>query len=270
MGQQQTVVASRRRISPAACRAGTSGSDSFTSFVLNITLWRLLSVAGSPIRQIVSFYVFTGRSCWSLLVDLQRWLWRAMGWLSAPPRSAALQRFGRPLLDVRRWHYGLGERLGAWPPSSSSEIRVIALPELQGEPLWQRGAQKLGLQQCYRRVPCQHGVLRTPARTGRQPCQSLDSIMFHSRSEFPGAVPDKFGLQGGFALHHPATGSVIPFEAAVEACRALPHLITGFPACHCLICPFAACKKQQSAALESMMHVGLIFRLLFQHCWPAL
>jgi hypothetical protein len=118
MGNQQQQSLARRRASPAACRAGASGSDRFTSFVLNITLWRLLSLAGLPLRQIVSWYVFTGRSCWALVVDLQRWLWRAVGWLSAPPRTAALQRFGSPLVDVRRWHYGVGESL---PPRSFSD-----------------------------------------------------------------------------------------------------------------------------------------------------
>lgn len=126
MGQQGLGVTrvARRRAQPAACRAGSSGSDHFTSFVLNITVWRLLSVAGSPLRQIVSWYVFTGRSCWALLVDLQRWLWRAVGWFSAPPRSAALQRFGRPLLNLRRWHYGLGECLGLSPPCRTAR-RVL-------------------------------------------------------------------------------------------------------------------------------------------------
>lgn len=128
MGNQQQQSLARRRASPAACRAGASGSDRFTSFVLNITLWRLLSLAGLPLRQIVSWYVFTGRSCWALVVDLQRWLWRAVGWLSAPPRTAALQRFGSPLLDVRRWHYGLGESL---PPTSLSNAFYLAAQQSQ-------------------------------------------------------------------------------------------------------------------------------------------
>jgi hypothetical protein len=128
MGNQQQQSLARRRASPAACRAGASGSDRITSFVLNITLWRLLSLAGLPLRQIVSWYLFTGRSCWALVVDLQRWLWRAVGWLSAPPRSAALQRFGSPLLDVRRWHYGLGEFLN---PETLSDACHLATKQSQ-------------------------------------------------------------------------------------------------------------------------------------------
>ena len=124
MGNQQQQNLAGRRASPAACRAGASGSDRFTSFVLNITLWRLLSLAGLPLRQIVSWYVLTGRSCWALVVDVQRWLWRAVGWLSAPPRSAALQRFGSPLLDVRRWHYGLGEFLALQARLDASYLAI--------------------------------------------------------------------------------------------------------------------------------------------------
>jgi hypothetical protein len=165
----------RRRASPAACRAGASGSDRFTSFVLNITVWRLLSLAGSPLRQIVSWYIFTGRSCWALAVDLQRWLWRAVGWLSAPPRSAALQRFGSPLLDVRRWHYGLGGTSASWRPL----IRLIPgyngaalAAEPHTVPPWLHDAQQLDLRWCYRRLPCQH--LSCSARLHRG-CGCIDA-----------------------------------------------------------------------------------------------
>lgn len=161
MGQQGNgTPVSQRRASPAACRAGSSGSDSLTSFVLNITLWRLLSVAGSPLRQVVSWYIFTGRSCWALVVDLQRWLWRAVGWMSAPPRSASLQNFGRPLLDVRRWHYGLGESLRHGPSATLPLFKLCqksSFASCQAQPLL-CGAQKLGRESVVQ-VLCQHRVL---------------------------------------------------------------------------------------------------------------
>ena len=94
----------RRRATPQPCR-----EDRLTRLLLDITVWRLLSVAGSPFKRIIAWYLFTGRSLWMLVVDVQRWLWRAAGWLSAPPRSRSLHSFGRPAFDFRRWHYGLGE-----------------------------------------------------------------------------------------------------------------------------------------------------------------
>jgi len=56
----------------------------------------------------VGLYLFSGRSVWALLVDIQRWIYRAIGWLSAPPTSAKLQHYGQPFLNgARRWHYAL-------------------------------------------------------------------------------------------------------------------------------------------------------------------
>lgn len=165
MGQPSSAApVARRRVSPAACRAGSSGSDRLTSFVLNITLLRILSVAGSPLRQIVSWYIFTGRSCWALVVDLQRWLWRAVGWLSAPPRSAALQRFGRPLLDVRRWHYGFGEHSRPLRPLTLLTLhcfeRQASVPA-RGQVLEAVRCSEAEAPVVLSEVPCQHGCPRS-------------------------------------------------------------------------------------------------------------
>ena len=171
MGNQQQQGLARRRASPAACRAGASGSDRFTSFVLNITVLRLLSLAGSPLRQIVSWYLFTGRSCWALVVDLQRWLWRAVGWLSAPPRSAALQRFGSPLWDVRRWHYGLGESLPRGPLSGASHLAtwqsqrpLCSMPRHRGSPVLRTWSSSGVIGGCrVSTCPAQHGCSKSAA-----------------------------------------------------------------------------------------------------------
>lgn len=73
----------------------------------------------------MGLYLFSGRSVWALLVDIQRWIYRAIGWLSAPPTSAKLQHLGQPFLNgARRWHYALGE--ADTPPEHVISVCVIS------------------------------------------------------------------------------------------------------------------------------------------------
>ena len=105
MSKQSPPLAHKRA---APCRNGDS--NKLTNLFLNLTLWRLLQLCGSPFRKYVGLYVISGRSVWALVVDVQRWIYRAVGWLSTPPTSVGLQRFGQPFLNgARRWHYALGE-----------------------------------------------------------------------------------------------------------------------------------------------------------------
>ena len=97
------------------CRAGQQG-DRLTKLLFELTIWRGLLALGEPFRRLVAFYLFFGRSLWTAGGDLTRLLWRAIGWLSAPPRGAFWKPLGQGLVELKRWHLTLGEFAG---PSSA-------------------------------------------------------------------------------------------------------------------------------------------------------
>lgn len=103
MSKDSSIFQQRRT---APCKI--SETQKITQFVLDVTLWRIFAVFGSPLRKLVSLYIFSGRSVWALAVDCQRLVYRAIGWLSAPTTNVKLLRAGLPFVSLpRRWHYAL-------------------------------------------------------------------------------------------------------------------------------------------------------------------
>lgn len=74
-----------RRVAPQACQAATSGIPTALRPVLRAS--ELCSGAVIlTVQQVVAYCLFTGRSIKQLCVDIQRMLWRSVGWMSSSPR----------------------------------------------------------------------------------------------------------------------------------------------------------------------------------------
>lgn len=83
----------------------------------DLAVWRILLTLGQPFRRIIGLALLLGKSLFTLLEELQRWIFSGFGWLSAPPSSKALQHLGTSFINTRRWHFGAGAKLSfhLWP-----------------------------------------------------------------------------------------------------------------------------------------------------------
>ncbi|PSC75647.1 Triacylglycerol lipase SDP1 [Micractinium conductrix] len=103
-----------------ACRP-PARHGSVTQLLLDISLARLLltvlGAALAPVRTSARWVAWT----WSLAVALRRWVLHCLGFLAAPPRSAALRRLGRGALEVRRWHIAAAGLLAASAACSAAK-----------------------------------------------------------------------------------------------------------------------------------------------------
>lgn len=87
-------------------RRGTTGN---LQLVLDLLLWRIALSLGAPFRRLLAVSLFLGRSSWTLVAEVQRWLLSTVGWLSAPPSLPLLKQLGRGYLQLKRWHLGAGK-----------------------------------------------------------------------------------------------------------------------------------------------------------------
>lgn len=85
------------------CRQGN-----VAQLLLDVSVVRAVGELVGPLRRLVALNVLLGRSLWTLVQDLCRALWGALGWAWAPPRDPVLRSLGQRVFVVRRWHYGLG------------------------------------------------------------------------------------------------------------------------------------------------------------------
>ena len=93
--------------SASSLAAGSFQSRSLR-LLLDLAIWNLLGSLGAPVKRLLAFALFLGRSLGTLVTELQRWALSTIGWLSAPPSLPILRNLGQSFLHTRRWHFGAG------------------------------------------------------------------------------------------------------------------------------------------------------------------
>lgn len=115
-------------MTPGAGSAGGGSALTRAGRALGDPLFlKLLLLAGQPIRSLVAWNLWAGRTVRQLAASLLRALLQLVGWLSGHVRHRRLRGFERRYFEPRRWHVALGER---WPAASVGQgLQQLAQPD---------------------------------------------------------------------------------------------------------------------------------------------
>lgn len=96
------------------CRVEGASTRSLRVLV-DLAVWRILVSLGAPFQRLLSLYFIFGRSSWTLVAEVQRWLLSVLTWFLAQPRNQSVRRLLQGYVEVKRWHFGAGKAFTCSP-----------------------------------------------------------------------------------------------------------------------------------------------------------